>query len=379
MALTTTRAGFWLQHASNEARQLVAFADELAQLTAGRPGISFGPVNTPGTLNDLFEQARLAGDAVLDPHGYFVDRAPTARARQHFPWLVASPRPATQPQWEQWMQDAMDHQLSAALRGSAPPPSFVITASPVIEAARGTLELYSVVDAAVAVRSRQAPGTDCWIGVSVDRTYAREQPHLTRLANAMLATRADGFVFRASHSQLAPVDDARYLAGLREVVEACADNGIRLFLPNSGWLGWLAMAWGAWGFSGGMAAGTWVDRVPGPMTRPERPSEPYFEHQLLRTVPWRVHEQLRNELSYVPCTCPDCQQMGTTHDSSLAKRHQLRHAHLESGALTTLNRTQRRAHIGARLDGAIGFRDGLSLPVRGRAGGEFLDRWRLLV
>ncbi len=379
MAVAPIRPGFWLQHASNEARQLVSFAAELGQQPHGRPGISFGPVNAPGTMNELFEGARLVGDAILDPHGHFLDREHTKRSRDHFPWLALSPRPATQTQWEQWVQAALDHQLSPTLRRSASPPSFVVTASPLIEAARGAIELYTVMDAAVAVRSRQPSPGDCWLGVTVDRVYVRENPHLTRLANAMLAANVDGFVFRASQSQLAPVDDARYLAGLREIVEMCADNGIRVFLPNSGWVGWLAMAWGAWGFSGGMAAGTWVDRIPGPMTRPQRPSEPYFEYQLLRSLPWRVHEQLRGDPSYVSCRCVDCQQMGNTHDSALAKRHQIRDAYREDSVLGPMTRTQRRTYIGSRLDGAIQFRDGLPLTLRGRVGSEFLDRWRLLV
>lgn len=379
MAVATVRAGFWLQHAANEARQLVALADELAQAPAGRPGIAFGPVNVPKTLNELFEQARNAGDAILDPHGHALDLPPTKRAQQHFPWLAQNPRPATQTQWEQWMQDGLDHQQSAALRGSAPAPSFVVTPSPVIEAQRGRLELYPVLDAAVAVADQQPTGTDCWLGITVDRTYLRDQPHLTRLANAMLATGASGFVFRASHAELPPVSDLRYLTGLREVVQACADNGIRIYLPNSGWLGWLAMAWGAWGFSGGMAAGTWVDRVRTPMTRPESPTLPYFEPQLMRSVPWRVHEQLVNEPAYQPCTCADCTLMGTSHDLALAKRHQLRHAHNEGAALAAMPAAQRRVSVANRLDAAIAFRDSLTLPVQGRVGGEFLERWRALV
>lgn len=379
MAVAPVRAGFWLQHASNEARQLVAFADELAQSPAGRSGIAFGPVNAPNTLNELFEHARSRGDAILDPHGHALDLPPTRRSEQHFPWLVRDPRPATQAQWERWMGDALDHQQSAALRGSTPAPSFVMTASPVIEAARGTLELYSVLDAAVAVAGSQPPGTDCWLCVAVDRTYAREQPHLTRLANAMLATGATGFVLRASHAQLPPVEDLRYLQGLRELVEACAQNGIRIYLPNSGWLGWLAMAWGAWGFSGGMAAGTWVDRVRTPMTRPELPTLPYFEPQLMRSMPWRVHEQLVNEPTYQRCTCSDCATMGTAHDLALAKRHQLRHAHNEGSALAAQPPQQRRASVANRLDAAIAFRDGLPTQLQARVGGEFLDRWRALL
>lgn len=379
MAVAPMRAGFWLQHASNEATQLVAFADELAQTPAGRPGVAFGPLNVPRTLDALFQRARGAGEAIMDPHGHTLDLPATRRAELHFPWLALDPRPATVPQWEAWMQDALDHQQSPALRGAGPAPSFVMTASPVIEAARGTAELYAVLDAAVAISGRQPAGTDCWLGVSVDRTYLREQSHLTSLANAMLATGATRFVFRASHSQLPPVDDRRYLRGLREVVEACAANDIRIYLPNSGWLGWLAMGWGAWGFSGGMAAGTWVDRIRTPMTRPEIPSLPYFETQLMRSLRWRVHEQLVNERTYVPCPCPDCVQMGASHDPALAKRHLLRHAHDEGSALIGLPVTQRRVSIANRLDAAIAFRDGLSKPTQGRVGGEFLDRWRDLL
>ena len=126
--------------------------------------------------------------------------------------------------------------------------------------------------------------------------------------------------------------DGAYLAGVREVVDMCAANGLRIFLPSCGWLGWLAMGWGAWGFSGGMAAGSWVDRVPSPMTPPQQRPLPYFEPQLLRSVPWRVHQQLTNEADYQPCTCPDCAQMGTSHDLMLAKRHQIRHVADETAA-----------------------------------------------
>lgn len=357
----------------------MALATDLAQTPAGRPGVAFGPVNAASVVNGLFQQARQAGDAIFDPHGLFIDRPHTTRSRNHFPWLAQTPRPATQAQWERWMQDALDHQHSQALQGPGPPPSFFITASPILEAARGTLELYTVLDAAVAVRSRQPPGTDCWLGVTVDLAYMREEPHLTRLADALLAAANDGVVFRAEHTRLAPCDDPRYLNGFREIVEALAGNGIRVYLPNSGWLGWLATGWGAWGFSGGMAASTWVDRKPSPMNRPDDPANPYFEPQLMRTVRWRVHEELVNQASYQPCLCPDCAQMGTTYDSALAKRHQLRLANQESAALTTSPANQRRARVRARLDQAITFRDGLPDSVKARAGGAFLDRWRQLV
>jgi hypothetical protein len=330
-------------------------------------------------LNRLFQKARAAGDAILDPHGHLLDRDPTARSRNHFPWLVETPRPATQSQWEAWMERALDHQTSVPLIGSGRPPSFVITASPVIEAASGTLELYTVFDAANAVVARHPAGLDCWVGVSVDRTYLRDEPHLTRLINTMLASGAQGFVFRASHTQLGPVDDSRYLEGLREVVRTCALNGIPIFLPNSGWVGWLAMAWGAWGFSGGMAATSWVDKVPGPMSQPDEPALPYFERQLLRSLRWRYHEQVAGQPGYQPCPCSDCVQMGSAHDLTLAKRHQLRLAHEGGATLTRLSRSQRRTRVADRLDRAISFRDSLPPSLGTRVGAAFLDRWRALV
>ena len=74
MAVNPVSGGFWLEYGNREAPQLVAFASELAQTPAGRPGVAFGPLNGPSTLDRLFEQARLAGDAILDPHGYLLDR-----------------------------------------------------------------------------------------------------------------------------------------------------------------------------------------------------------------------------------------------------------------------------------------------------------------
>jgi len=379
VAVSLVNGGFWLEYGNREAPELVAFADELARTPAGRPGVCLGPLNGLTTVEPLYRRARAAGEAIFEPHGYLLDRDHTARSRTHFPWLAQTPRPTTRPEWERWMQQALDHQLSARLHGNTGAPSFVVTASPRMEAARGAPELNSVLDAAAAVRSRVPVHHDCWLGVTVDRSYLREQQHLTRLLNAMVQTGSDGFVFRSQHTQLPPVDDPLYLAGLREIVEACAANRIRILLPSSGWLGWLAMGWGAWGFSGGMAAGSWVDRLPTPMTPPQQRPLPYFEPQLLRHVPWRMHQQLLSETGYQPCACPECAQMGVSHDLPLAKRHQLRHASEETAALTAVPVAQRRQLVANRIDAAIAFRDGLSAPAAARIETRHLERWRGLV
>jgi hypothetical protein len=162
-------------------------------------------------------------------------------------------------------------------------------------------------------------------------------------------------------------------------VEACSINGIRIYLPNSGWLGWLAMGWGGWGFSAGMAGTSWVDRIPTPMTKPEIPSLPYFERQLMRAVPWRVHEQLVHEAGYQQCGCADCKAMGGEHDLLAAKRHQLRYANASAASMAPLGASERRALAATQLDGALQFAETLSAPVAARVDIGFLERWRELL
>jgi hypothetical protein len=377
-AVTLPRGGFWLQHAARSAEQLVAYADELAHEPAGRPGIIMAPVNAPNTLTPLFQRARASGDAILDPNGHLIDRTHTERARNHFPWLAQDPRPGTQAAWEAWMEQGVAHQLSAALRGTGAGPSFVITPSPIVTAASGQADLYMVLDAAAAVRANH-PTENLWLGLAVDRVYARENPHLTRLANAIVSSGVRGIVLRAFHGELPPATDRRYLEGLRELTHAAYAGGVELLLPHAGWLGWLAMCWGAWSFSGGMAANTWGDREPGPMTRPDEPSNPYFEPQLLRTVRWRVHLDLVTDPNYQPCPCPECTSLGTTYDGDLAKRHQIWWANEEAARLAPLALPQRKFSVGGRLDAAILFRDSLSQALRQRIDAGFLDTWRALV
>ncbi len=375
------RPGFWLQHGNRNANELVAYSDSLAGEPGGRPGTVLAPVNAPSTLDPLFELARSKGDAFLDPIGHCIDREPTKTKEKHFPWLTKKPRPGSQATWENWMKESIDHQLSAALRGAGRAPSIVVTPSPIITAAKGQEELYAVLDAAAAIRASYEPGeAPVWLGLAVDRAHVREEPHRTRLGNAIVSSGAKGLVFRAFHAELPPISDRRYLAGIREVTLAAYAGGIDLVLPHAGWLGWLAMTWGAWGFSGGLAGSSWGDREPGiPMTSPDEPSNPYFEPQLLRTVKWRVHEELKSVGGYETCTCPECAAMGETYDGDAAKRHQIWWANEEAARLAPLDRAGRATMVGGRLDAAISFRDELSVGVQDRVQAGFLDAWRGLI
>lgn len=374
------QGGYWLQHTRNEADALVAFADVLVPTPAGRPGVVLTPVNNPTTLQGLYERARSRGEAFLDPCGFFIDLRDPSRYRQRdFPWLDATyPRPTTTAEWRTWMRLSLDHQLSPALHGTAPPPSILVTPSPQLTAAAPAQELYSVLDAALDERDATAGGHECWIGVVVDRDFLRTESHLTRLANAVVSLDVPGILLRFFQTELAPVSDRRGLEGLREVVSACAANDIAVLLPNAGWAGWLAMGWGAVGFSGGFPKSSWFDRTPSGMANVPR-RDAIFEPQLLRHVRWTEHEELIRQPGYLPCWCDSCQAMAGSWDADEAKRHQIRVANEHGATLRALSDTHdRRRAIRAQLDDAIAFRDSLPTLLRERVLAGFLDTWRAL-
>jgi hypothetical protein len=368
--------GFWLQHAYNEPEPLVDFADFLAGSPAGRPGIVFAPVNSESTLARLYQKARAKGEAFLSPSGYFMDHKPASKQREKtYPWLDASyMRPTDSKQWGEWMRLSLDHQQSSALSGvSGPPPSIVATPSPQLRASGPVKEFYDVIDA--ASDEYQNVGTECWTEIVIDRDFLREEGQLTRLANALVSLPSDGIIFRCFQGELAPISDRRLLEGLREVVTACAANDVPILLPNSGWLGWLSMAWGAHGFSGGFSKSSWFDRMPAGMANvPRRPT--IFERQLLRHVRWTLHEDVTTEPGFQACWCDSCSAMGGTWDEDEAKRHQIRLASEEGATLRALPVDQRADVVRRRLDEAIAFRDGLSPTIHQRADAGFLDAWR---
>jgi hypothetical protein len=143
-------------------------------------------------------------------------------------------------------------------------------------------------------------------------------------------------------------------------------------------MGWLASAWGATGYSGGLSKGSWVDRMPTPMRNPGR-RESIFERHLLRHILWALHEQLVNDDGYDECTCDSCEAMDGDYDAHEATLHQIRVAHAWSGELRPLNSIGRRRAIRGRIDEAIDFRDDLPRALRDRADAGFLDTWRALV
>jgi len=324
-------------------------------------------------------QREHGGEAFLDPSGFLLDRDPAPQRAQNFPWLDSTyTRPNDVSGWTTWMETSLEHQLSDDFLDGADEPSILATPSPQLSASTGTTGLYSIIDAATAARDSTADERECWLGVAVDRDYLRDQDRLTELADMVVTAGFPGVIFRCFQSELTPITDRRLLDGLRELVEGCAGAGVEIFLPNSGWMGWLAGAWGATGYSGGLSKSSWFDRMPTPMRNPGR-RESIFEPQLLRHVPWTVHDQLIAEDGYEACECGSCVEMDGEYAADEAKLHQVRVAHEWSDKLRQLNAIGRRRAIRTRIDNAIDFRDDLPRALKDRADAGFLDTWRSLV
>jgi hypothetical protein len=370
--------GFWLQYAAQNADDLVNLANDLAD-DGYRPGVVFTPVGSPDRLSRLYGQARSRGEAFIDPSGFLIDRDQRRQREVNFPWLDASyGRPTDLSGWTAWIEESLRHQLSPELLSLADEPSILVTACPQLTASTGTRELYMVLDAATAARDSKADDRECWLGVCVDRDYLRNDARLTELADAVVTAGFPGVIFRFFQSELPPIADRRLLDGLRELVEGCAGADVEIFLPNAGWAGWLAGAWGARGHSGGLSKGSWFDRMPTPMRNPGR-RESIFEPQLLRHVTWALHVRLTDEAGYGDCSCSSCTTMGGQYDAGEAKIHQIRVAHMWSEELRSLNAIGRRRAIRSRIDAGIAFRDDLPRGLRDRVEAGFLDTWRALV
>jgi hypothetical protein len=369
--------GFWLQYASQNADDLVGLADELAA-DGYRPGVVFAPVGNPTRLTRLYGEAS-KGEAFLDPSGFLLDRGTAPQRAGNFPWLDSSyGRPNDLAGWTTWMETSLAHQFSAVHLDGADEPTILVTPSPQLMASTGTAELYTIIDAATAARDSTADRRECWLGVVLDRDYLRNEARLTELADAVVTADFPGVVVRCFQTELTPISDRRLLDGLRELVEGCAGAEIEIFLPNSGWVGWLAGAWGGTGYSGGLSKGSWFDRMPTPMRNPGR-RDSIFERQLLRHVPLTLHAQLTDEDSYEDCPCVSCANMAPGFDAVEAKVHQIRVAHAWSDTHRRTNTIGQRRAIRAQIDTAIDFRDALPRPLRDRADAGFLDTWRSLV
>lgn len=174
-------------------------------------------------------------------------------------------------------------------------------------------------------------------GSNAPAWFARVSIHDDWLANAnmrrfLLNHLSDlpdeiGISLHVRFSRRDAAGDIGSLSALREVIRVLSDDGRRVFLVQSGIVGWLALAWGAWGFSAGISQGSWLDsreeirRRRG--TRSPARLERFLQPQLLHHVLSGDRARLSNLDGYVPCPCVFCSALNGTWNAQTAAQHDL--------------------------------------------------------
>lgn len=369
---------FWLHLAYSNNAKVMSLASELTNAN-----LAFGFVSGPhrGVSADQreFQAARAIAPTIFDPHGHYLDREgdhdTKTRARE-YPFLSHSNGvPTTPAQYRAWMQSCIDIQEDPNLAGNGAPPEFFVTPSRVLKLSPNLNTLYNQLNAAECIPVQAG---EKWIGLSLAREFVLDSGFRTALLNQLVGAAdvgIDGIVLRFFCQEQPPFSGNQFLAGMRDIVSTLAAVELPILMANSGTLGWLATGWGAKAFAAGWSRGSWSSREPAPMRRPNDPPEYYFEKQLLREIPWRVHLRLTRQTGYTPCACSHCAAMGATWDEDSARNHHLFAGAEAANAIIARAPAARPAAIRRELNSAIAFRDSLSTQLRADCAAGFLNDW----
>jgi hypothetical protein len=315
-------------------------------------------------------------DPVLADPGAIEYNRPTIGGRQAAaPW-VARPEPTTSAAWDRTMDEAVAAQQALNL-------SAIVLPSRVLRTTDWPDGVQDALDGVRRAASRHT-GTEMLGGLLL------EEPWITdpRLRRTLLNQFTDlppevGAAIHVLWSNSSIASAPSSLAAMRTVVGALASDGRRVLLIETGALGWLSLAWGAWGFTAGLSQASWLRstaRVRRARGQPATPVPRYFEPVLLHRVRDSVHQRIAQENGYVGCPCEFCIDLrpatAAVWDHRLAEQHAL-------WALTALNEqvsaprlVDRHSRVRAIVDAAIAFEAGLSFRLTRDSRPEHLQAWR---
>ncbi len=307
----------------------------------------------------------------IEPYGEAVDadvQNPSKWIRTEKPWLV--PPPPSPTNYPQWMLTSLRHQMSFR-------PSVLITPSPFLSVTNASQMAEQLTDAAHIAAAELGSPVDCLIGFSGSRDWLRAEAALQSVGNVLVDSKLAGVYLRISHRENV-VRDRQYLHGLRQLTIGLSDAGFQVFLPNSGRLGWLALAWGASSISAGITQGSWSERERTRMSQPTQPSQWYYEHQLGMEVRWRHHDRLTQLRDYRWCQCQHCQHLQNGYDPALARRHAVFQLAIDVAQVQVASNGVRRRRIRDRLTEMKTFNDLVTRRLGSDWEGyerDFVERW----
>jgi hypothetical protein len=337
------------------------------------PGLllHWGQVHDEGVISDAASAGQLA-PLLASPGAVRYERDKIGGHKQAAAWIRRT-APSTDAEWDQTVDEAIAAQQQLGTAG-------LIIPSRLLTPADWPDGLQAAFDAARRSAARH-PTEDLLANVIVDERWILDHRLRRTLLNQFTDLPEDiGAAVHIHWSAPDVPDKAASLEALRVMVAALAGDGRRVLLVESGRLGWLAIAWGAWGFTAGLSGASWarntavVRRAKGqPATRIAR----IFDPNLLQHVRQTTHARLLGESGYQPCQCGFCQRQagskGWSYD--LSGQHALYTLSGLTDRVVAPTLPQRHARVRAIVQSAISFEAGLSFRLTGDSRPLHLPEW----
>lgn len=330
-----------------------------------------------GQVHDEGVHADAAGAAPLSPIlaspgavGY--DREKIGRHKQAASW-IRRPAPKTNAEWDRTVDEAVAAQTKLNSAG-------LILPSRLLSQADWPDGLQAVLDAARRGAARH-PTVDMLVNVIVEEPWIVDVRLRRTLLNQFTDLPEDlGAAIHVHWSASDVPDKPHALAALRTIVSALASDGRRVLLVESGRLGWLSIAWGAWGFTASLSGASWarntavVRRAKGqPATRIARIFDPNLLHHVRQTT----HARLLGQQGYQPCPCRFCtNQAGqTTWSHDLSEQHGLYSLARLTEQVAAPTLANRHARVRAIVQRAIDFESAVTFKLTADSRPLHLPAW----
>jgi hypothetical protein len=241
------------------------------------------------------------------------------------PWIGRS-APSTPAEWDQTTRDAV-----AAQRALSTDAIIVPTVE--LESTHWPNGLQGAVDAArrSVRRDRQTGDPEWMVRLCVRDDWILDPTRRRTLLN-QVTDLPDGvgvaLHVRWSRRDIIARDD--HLDAIAHTVAPLARDDRKVLLCEAGTIGWLAIAWGAWGFTAGTSQSSWHDSTQGMARQPGVPAPPpveyYFEPALLTRLRRAGHQQICGRAGYQTCSCAFCQQLQPDAGGAWNGLHSMQHA-----------------------------------------------------
>jgi hypothetical protein len=297
------------------------------------PGIllSYDDVHERGVEDAARSCAPLA-PLLADPGGHRPGRL-TINGIDTASW-IGRPAPSTPAEWDQTASEATSAQRALGVDA-------IIIPTVELESTGWPNGLQGAVDAArrSVLRDRRTGDPEWMVRLCLRDDWILDPTRRRTLLNQVTDLPDDLGValhVRWARRDIIARDD--HLDAVAQTVAALARDDRKVMLCEAGLIGWLAIAWGAWGFTAGTSQSSWHDstqrmgRQPGVPAPP--PVEYYFEPALLTRLRRLAHQQICGRSGYAVCACAFCQQLQPDAGGAWSALLSMQHALYSLQALT---------------------------------------------